>query len=176
MRINIVSKQITVTDGIRDYVEKKMQRIEKYFDSSTLDITITFTVQKNTQTAEALIHSKGLYLKGLGKSEDLYASLDFAVDKIERQIAKYKDRINDRKQNAGAQKTLRMDVYEAASVDASQPEVLISKEFPADNMNVEEAVMQMELLNKEFFAFRNEDGALSVVYRRDDGNIGLIEG
>jgi putative sigma-54 modulation protein len=174
MKINIVSKQIDVTAGIRDYAEKKMQRIEKYFDSSTLDVTITLTVQKDTQTAEVLIHSKGTYLKGLGRSEDLYASLDFATDKIERQVAKYKDRLNDRKQNAKPGK-LHMNVYESASVDAKKPEILISKEIPADEMNVEEAVMQMELLNKDFFAFRNETGALSVVYRRDDGNIGLIE-
>ena len=139
MRVNIVSKQITVTDGIREYVEKKMHRIEKYFGDANSDITVTLTVQKNTQTAEVLVHAKGLHLKGIGKSEDLYASLDFAIDKIERQVSKYKDRLNDRKQNAGAA-GLRMSVYEAASMDSNNPEVLISKEFPGEQMNVESAV------------------------------------
>lgn len=177
MRINIVSKQITVTDAIRNYAEKKMQRVKKYFDESNavLDITITFSVQKNTQNAEVLVHTKGIYLKGLGRSDDLYASLDFAVDKIEKQVAKYKDRLKDRKEKGASGSALRMNVYEADAIESRKPAALITKEFPGEPMDVEEAVMQMELLNKQFFAFRNENGMLNVVYQRDDGNIGLIE-
>jgi len=174
MRINIVSKQMPVTKAMRAYAEKKMPRIKKYFDVP-IDVTITFTVQKNVQMAEVLVRVKGLYLKGIEKSEDIYASLDLAIDKIERQVVRYKDRIHNRKYD-NDNGFLRMNVYNVSSVDTSAPEIIVSKEIPAKPMTVEEAVMQMDLLNKSFFVFKNAStNEVSVVYKRDDGNIGLIE-
>ncbi len=174
MKINIVSKQIPVTDAMRSYAEKKMPRIKKYFDVP-IDVTITFSVQKNIQTVEVLVHVKGLYLKGIEKSEDIYASLDLAMDKIERQIVRYKDRIHNHKYDTDSG-FLRMNVYNASSVEASAPEIIVSKEIPAKPMAVEEAAMQMDLLNKPFFVFKSaSSGSINVVYKRDDGNIGLIE-
>ena len=174
MKINIVSKQIPVTNAMRTYAEKKMTRITKYFDVP-VDVTITFSVQKNIQMVEVLVHVKGLYLKGLEKSEDIYASLDLAIDKIDRQIVRYKDRINNRKYDSN-NSFLRMNVYNVSSVEASAPEIIVSKEIAAKPMAVEEAAMQMDLLNKSFFVFRSaSSGEVNVVYKRDDGNIGLIE-
>jgi len=174
MKINIVSKQLPVTDAMRAYAEKKMPRIKKYFDVP-IDVTITFSVQKNIQMVEVLVHVKGLYLKGIEKSEDIYASLDLAVDKIERQIVRYKDRIHNRKYDSN-NSFLRLNVYNASSMEANIPEIIISKEIAAKPMAVEEAAMQMDLLNKTFFVFRSAtSGEINVVYKRDDGNIGLIE-
>lgn len=172
MNMNIISKNVPVTDGMRSYTEKKMQRIKKFFDD-TLDVTVTFSVQKNMQTVEVLAHTKGLYLKGVERSEDLYASLDLAVDKIERQITRYKDRLHARKY-ADSDGTLKMSVYEAASVEESNPEVIVTKDVGVKPMSVEEAAMQMDLMNKQFFVFRNETGDINVIYKRDDGNIGLF--
>lgn len=174
MKLNIVSKQMPVTEPIRNYAEKKMQRIEKFFDDQ-LDVTVTFSVQKNMQTVEFLVHAKGLYLKGIERSEDIYASMDLAVDKIEKQISRYKDRLIARK-HVPMDGSLKMNIYEAASVEASKPEIIVTKEIGAKPMAVEEAAMQMDLLNKPFFVFRSaSSGEINVVYKRDDGNIGLIE-
>ncbi|MDR0454035.1 MAG: ribosome-associated translation inhibitor RaiA [Deferribacteraceae bacterium] len=174
MKINIVSKHLPVTDAMRAYAEKKMPRITKYFDVP-VDVTITFSVQKNIQIAEVLLHVKGLYLKGIEKSEDIYASLDLSIDKIERQIVRYKDRIHNRKHDI-SNSSLRMNVYNASSVETDTPEIVISKEISAKPMAVEEAVMQMNLLDKPFFVFRSAvSEEINVVYKRDDGNIGLIE-
>ena len=172
MNLNIVSKSVPVTDGMRSYAEKKLQRVKKYFDD-TLDVTVTFSVQRNIQTVEVLVHTRGLYLKGMERSEDLYASLDLAVDKIERQIARYKDRLVDRK-FSDTDGTLKMSVYEATSVEESKPEIIVTKDIGVKPMSVEEAAMQMDLMNKQFFVFRNETGDISVIYKRDDGNIGLF--
>ena len=176
MKINIVSKHLPVTEAMRAYAEKKMPRIKKYFDLP-IDVTITFTVQKNIQMVEVLVHVKGLYLKAIERSEDIYASLDLAIDKIERQIVRYKDRIHNRKyDNDNDNDILKMNVYNASSVEASAPEIIVTKEIAAKPMAVEEAAMQMDLLNKSFFVFRSAaTGEINVVYKRDDGNIGLIE-
>ncbi len=173
MNLNIVSKNLPVTDGMRSYTEKKMQRIKKYFDDS-LEITVTFSVQKNMQMVEVLAHASGLYLKGMDRSEDMYASLDQAVDKIERQVARYKSRLVGRK-NSGPDSTLKMSVFEVGSVEEAKPEMIITKDIDVKPMTVDEAAMQMDLMNKQFFVFRNERGEINVVYKRDDGNIGLFQ-
>ncbi|MDR2105110.1 MAG: ribosome-associated translation inhibitor RaiA [Deferribacteraceae bacterium] len=173
MNINIVSKGLKVTDAMRSYSEKKLARIEKYF-SDTVDITVTFAMQhKNSHIVEVLAHSRGLYLKGVEAANDPYAALDLVVDKIERQVVRYKNRIGQRKHTEQSS-SLRMSVYEAASVEEEKAEIIVSKDIDVKPMTVEEAAMQMDLMNKDFFVFRNEDGLLNVVYKRDDGNIGLF--
>jgi putative sigma-54 modulation protein len=176
MKINIVSKHLQVTDSMRSYVEKKMPRIKKYFDNDDVfDVTVTFSVQKNVQTAEVLVKVKGMFLKGIESSEDMYASMDLAMDKIEKQIVRYKNKFKDRKHSSGIG-SLKMNVYEAASVEAHAPKIVISKEIEAKPMVVEEAAMQMELMNKPFFVFRSASTSeINIVYKRDDGDIGLIE-
>jgi putative sigma-54 modulation protein len=174
MDINIVSKGLKVTDAMRSYSEKKLTRIKKYFAEDPVDFTVTFASHhKNSYAVEVLAHSKGLYLKGVETSSDPYAALDLVVDKIERQVVRYKDRIDQRKHTEQSS-TLQMAVYEAASVEEEKPEIIVSKSIGVKPMTVEEAAMQMDLMNKDFFVFRNETGALNVVYRRDDGNIGLF--
>lgn len=173
MTINFVSKHLPVTEGMRSYAEKKMPRITKFFDFP-IDVTITISTLKNWQTVEVLINAKGLYLKGAEKSEDFYASLDLAIDKIERQISKYKDRIKSRKYSDMGADPLKMNVYESESIEKSQPTVIVTKDIDGKPMSIDEAVMQMNLLNKEFFIFKSGSGITSVVYKRDDGNIGLI--
>jgi putative sigma-54 modulation protein len=174
MNINIVSKGLKVTDAMRGYSEKKLARIKKYFSDDTVDFTVTFASHhKNSYSVEVLAHSRGLYLKGVENSGDPYAALDLVVDKIERQVVRYKDRIAQRKYTEHSS-TLQMAVYEAASVEEEKPEIIVSKSIGVKPMTVEEAAMQMDLMNKDFYVFRNGAGELNVVYRRDDGNIGLF--
>jgi putative sigma-54 modulation protein len=175
MKINVVSKHLPVTDGMRSYVEKKMPRIKKYFENDAFDVIVTFSVQKNMQTAEVLVKVKGMFLKGIESSEDMYASLDLAMDKIEKQIVRYKDRFKDKK-HIDESTSFKMNVYEAASVEAQAPKIIVSKDIEAKPMAVEEAAMQMDLMNKSFFVFRSAiSGDINIVYKRDDVDIGLIE-
>jgi putative sigma-54 modulation protein len=173
MNINYVSKTLPMTDAMRSYAEKKLQRIQKFFDAP-IDSTVTVTTLKSRQTVEVLVHIGGLYLKGAEKSEDFYASLDMAIDKIDRQVSRYKEKIKSRKHAEPVQGGLKMNVYDNESMDTEAPEIIITKDIDGKVMTVDEAVMQMDLLNKGFFVFKNFNGDINVVYRRDDGNIGLI--
>lgn len=178
MQIQITSKNIAITDPIRSYAEKKVGKLEKYFDGST-EATVLLDVHKNLHTVEVLIATKGVFMKGLEKSEDLYASIDLATDKIEKQLVKYKEKLKSKKlQDKEFEAPLKLNVFDTASVESMEEDnrVIVTKDIPVKPMDVEEAVMQMDLLNKQFFVFRNsEDGQIAVVYQRDDGNIGLIE-
>lgn len=176
MNVQITAKNLELTDALKDYVKKKMTRIEKYFDY-VLDISVVLEIQKNVHTAEILVNAKGVFLKGLERSEDLYASIDLAVDKIERQLAKYKEKLKEKTSNEpSAAGTFKLNIFETGSFDEDAPKIIISKEMPAKPMDVEEAVMQMNLLNKNFFVFKNaQTDEVNVVYKRDDGNIGLIQ-
>lgn len=176
MHIQITAKSIDLTDAIRAYVEKKVGKVKRYFDQ-VIDVHVVLEVQKNVHIAEILVNAKGVFLKGLEKSEDLYASIDLAVDKIDRQLVKYKEKLKNKKlMDKDFEEPLRLNVFDSVSIDNEKPVTIISKQLPVKPMDVEEAVMQMDLLNKNFFVFRDADtSSVSVVYKRDDGNVGLIE-
>jgi putative sigma-54 modulation protein len=176
MNVQITAKNLELTNALKDYVEKKLVRIEKFFDY-VLDISVVLEIQKNVHSAEILVNAKGVFLKGLERSEDLYASIDLAIDKIERQLSKYKEKLKEKSpSDVTASGTFKLNVFESESFDEDAPKIIISKEMPAKPMDVEEAVMQMNLLNKNFFVFKNaQTNEVNVVYKRDDGNIGLIQ-
>lgn len=176
MNIQITARNIDLTNAIRSYAEKKVSKLEKYFDHIT-EASVLLEVQKNVHIVEVLISAKGVFMKGLEKSEDLYASIDLAVDKIEKQLVKYKEKLKNKKlQDKEYDTPLKLNVLDSQSIEDSETRVIITKDIPVKPMDAEEAVMQMDLLNKSFFVFRNSDtNELAVVYQRDDGNIGLIE-
>jgi len=176
MHIQITAKNIDLTDAIRSYAEKKVTKLKKYFEQIT-EVSVLLEVQKTMHIVEVLITVNGVFFKGLEKSEDLYASIDLAVDKIEKQLVKYKEKLKNKKLiDKEFNEPLKLNVLDSDSIDNEEPVVIISKHIPVKPMDVEEAVMQMDLLNKEFFVFRNSISSdINVVYKRDDGNIGLIE-
>ena len=178
MNITVNAKHTTLTDAIKDYSEKKIQKIAKYFDDN-MDVHVNLNVEKNMHIAEIFVNVKGMFLKGIEKSEDMYASIDMAMDKIERQVVKYKEKLQTRKsaENRASMDDLKLNVYdynEDSAID--EPKIVITKSLPAKPMDIEEAIMQMDLMNKNFFVFRNaENSEINVVYKRDDGKVGLIE-
>lgn len=176
MNVQIIVKNLELTDAIKSYIEKKVFRIEKYFDY-LIDVNVALEIQRNVHSAEILVNAKGIFLKGLEKSEDLYASIDLAIDKIERQLVKYKEKLKQKISNEDASgQAFKLNVFESESFDEASPRIVVSKDMPAKPMDIEEAVMQMNLLNKNFFVFRNsKTDVVNVVYKRDDGNIGLIQ-
>jgi len=176
MNIQITARNIDLTDAIRSYAERKVSKLERYFDHIT-EASVLLEVQKNVHIVEILLSAKGVFMKGLEKSEDLYASIDLAADKIEKQLVKYKEKLKDKKlHDKEYEAPLKLNVLDSQSVEDSETRIIISKDIPVKPMDPEEAVMQMDLLNKSFFVFRNSDSnEVAVVYQRDDGNIGLIE-
>lgn len=182
MEITIKGKNVEVTKALRDYAEKKVNKIQRFFEGDKIDAQVTMGIEKGLHIVDVTIQINGLLLRGEEKTGDMYASVDGAVDKIERQIRKYKTRINRRLRQIGAHLVEAAfapegpegpDVPEEAEEEAR---IVRTKRFAMKPMSVQEAVMQMELLGHDFYVFSNaETEEVNVVYRRRDGNYGLIE-
>lgn len=177
MNINIRGENIEVTPALRDYVEKKVGRVERYFEYDSLDIQVTMKVLRGEHIVEVTIPLPGWMLRAEDRSEDMYASIDNVVDKLERQIRKHKTKVNRRFRDVGNAKMLFVDnstnVVEEEEEDLK---IVRTKSFHLKPMDPEEAILQMNLLGHNFFVFFNaETDEINVVYKRKDGRYGLIE-
>ncbi|MGN7359313.1 ribosome hibernation-promoting factor, HPF/YfiA family [Paenibacillus sp. SAF-054] len=184
MNFSIRGQQIDVTDALKDYVDKKLSRLEKYFDAPpTSEGYVTLGVVRGLHTVEVTIPLPGVMLRAEDRSDDMYASIDAVVDKLERQIRKHKTKLNRKFRQEGSLKTLFTDEAAAGLVTAEQTEeehddleVVRTKRFTFKPMDVEEAILQMNMVGHNFFVFSNIDTQeVSVVYKRNDGKYGLIE-
>ncbi|HLS34652.1 MAG TPA: ribosome-associated translation inhibitor RaiA [Bacillota bacterium] len=183
MRYNIRGNNVEVTDAIREYVIKKLSRIEKYFDTTpTSDVHVRISVFNNDQRIEVTIPMPNLLLRAEDTHEDLYAATDLVVDKLERQIRKHKTKVNRKFRQEGAPKHIFAELEQKARERREEEEaedeieIVRTKRFNLKPMDSEEAVLQMDMLDHSFFVFTNADtGKTNVVYRRRDGRYGLIE-
>ncbi|MHA6532728.1 ribosome hibernation-promoting factor, HPF/YfiA family [Paenibacillus sp. BAC0078] len=181
MQFSIRGQQIEVTDALRDYVDKKLSRLEKYFDAPpTSEGYVTLGVVRGLHTVEVTIPLAGVTLRAEDRSDDMYASIDAVVDKLERQIRKHKTKLNRKFRQEGSLKTLFVEgVPSSVAVeeqDYDDLEVVRNKRFTLKPMDVEEAILQMNMVGHNFFVFSNIDTSeVSVVYKRNDGKYGLIE-
>lgn len=186
MQFTIRGQQIDVTDALKDYVDKKLSRLDKYFDAPpTSEGYVTLSVIRGLHTVEVTIPLTGVVLRAEDRSDDMYASIDAVVDKLERQIRKHKTKLNRKIKQEGGLKTLIAENGAAATsqMDAEQVEydednyeVVRTKRFTMKPMDVEEAILQMNMVGHNFFVFSNIDTQeVNVVYKRDDGKYGLIE-
>ncbi|MWV46631.1 ribosome-associated translation inhibitor RaiA [Paenibacillus sp. HJL G12] len=184
MNFSIRGQQIDVTDALKDYVDKKLSRLEKYFDAPpTSEGYVTLSVVRGLHTVEVTIPLPGVMLRAEDRSDDMYASIDAVVDKLERQIRKHKTKLNRKFRQEGSLKTLFTDEAAAGLVAEQQTEedhddleVVRTKRFTFKPMDVEEAILQMNMVGHNFFVFSNIDTQeVSVVYKRNDGKYGLIE-
>ena len=172
MAINVRGKNIEITPALRDYVEKRVGKITKYFNSLG-EITAVLTVTKNHHIVEVTVPVNGMLLRGEEDTGDMYASIDLVIEKLEKQIEKYKTKLS-RKLRTGSFRGELLPKTEEP--EAEEPRIVKTKRFAIKPMNVEEAIMQMNLINHDFFVFRDADTEdVNVVYRRKDGNYGLIE-
>ncbi|MEC0310729.1 ribosome-associated translation inhibitor RaiA [Paenibacillus lautus] len=186
MQFTIRGQQIEVTDALKDYVDKKLSRLDKYFDAPpTSEGYVTLNVIRGLHTVEVTIPLTGVVLRAEDRSDDMYASIDAVVDKLERQIRKHKTKLNRKIKQEGGLKTLiaangaaatsQMEA-EQVEYDEDNYEVVRTKRFTMKPMDVEEAILQMNMVGHNFFVFSNIDTQeLNVVYKRDDGKYGLIE-
>ncbi|MFY9377919.1 MAG: ribosome-associated translation inhibitor RaiA [Peptococcia bacterium] len=172
MKFQFRGKNIQVTDSLKDYVEKRLSKLDKHFNAEP-EAVVSFIVEKERQRVEVTMPLNGYILRGEEESTDMYTSVDLVVDKLEKQISKYKARFDKkRKTSIKDLPTERID-YRA---DDEEPIIVKTKRFDLKPMAVEEAIMQMYLLGHSFFVFSNDvTEQVNVVYRRNDGNYGLIE-
>lgn len=178
MSLIIKGKNIEVTQPLRDYAEEKIGKIKKYYEH-IIKSEIEFTVERNpsiskNQTVEVTLFTKGPIFRAKESTNDMYASIDIVMEKLERQVEKYKGKTYHNK-IANGQGVSEAFVAEAP-VTPDTGKIVKTKQFAIKPMPAEEAVMQMNLLGHDFFVFTNSDTEeVNVVYRRQDGNYGLIE-
>ena len=171
MNVTVKGRHMDITDALKSYAVEKVTKVGKYLPESS-EAQITLAVEKFRHKAEVLIKTNGILIQASEESEEMYASIDKVMDKLNRQVKKYKERLKGHK-GVGLEKGAPAEHVEEGE---KIPEIIRTKRFDMKPMTPEEAVMQMDLLDKEFFVFANVNtGAVSVIYRRRDGNVGLIE-
>jgi putative sigma-54 modulation protein len=176
MQIAVTFRHMEASDPVRTYAEDKISRVKKYIDEP-IDAQVVLSVEKKIRhNAEVIILAKGITIKGSEETNDMYAAIDAVVDKIERQLKRYKEKLKDHKPSAGRERRVEKSVVAAESLEVGQtPTIIRTSSFEVKPMSVEEAVMQMDLLHKDFLVFTDDrTEELNVVYRRKDGNYGLI--
>ena len=174
MKFQFSEKKVKLPGNVHAYAEKKVMKLARYFEEDA-EALIVFSVEKNRNNVELTVRGAGTWFRAHESTSDMFASIDAAVGTIEGQIRKNKTRLARR---------LRQDAFvrtvEETSFAADEPEeeikIVRSKSFRFAPMTREEAVLQMNLLDHNFFAFRDldNDGCFAVVYRRNDGDYGLI--
>ena len=175
MKFQYSEKKVRLPENVHAYAEKKVMKLARFFEEDA-EALIVFSVEKNRNNVELTVHGAGTWFRASESTSDMFASIDAAVGTIEGQIRKNKTRLARR---------LRQDAFartaEETSFVADEPEeeltIVRAKKFYMRPMTREEAILQMNLLEHSFFAFRDEDngGSFAVVYKRNDGGYGLID-
>ncbi|GFH42405.1 ribosomal subunit interface protein [Lactococcus hodotermopsidis] len=180
IKFNIRGENIEVTDAIRNYVEEKISKLEKYFTPAqelTAHVNLKVYAEK-TSKVEVTIPAAHITLRAEDTSQDLYGSVDLVQEKLERQIRKYKTKVQKKRNHVATGKAFEtfVDLTPTEELDDNNVEIVRTKIIDLKPMNAEEAVLQMDLIDHDFFVFTDaETDATNIVYRRGDGNIGLIE-
>ena len=176
MKITIVERKIKISEELRDYAIKKVAKLDRYFQKDT-SATITFSELKGRQTAEVTVWHNGMVFRAEETTTDMFASVDGMISSIERQIRRNKTRL-EKKLRQGAFDKMAANEASLADFVEDKYEVVRRKKFDVHSMTVEEAILQMHLLDHQFFFFRNaeEDDMPAVIYKRAAGGYGLIEG
>ena len=178
MQVTTTFRHMEQSDALKSYAEEKLDRVSKYIDEP-INVQVYFAVEKKIRhIVEIVITAKGVSTKASEATNDMYAAIDAVIDKIERQLKRYKEKIKAHKPNGDDRgRQLSKKIFEAESIETnSVPVIIKTKTETAKPMSVEEAVMQMDLLHKDFIVFTDSvSGEINVLYRRKDGNFGLIE-
>ena len=177
MKFTIAEKKVQISDELRSYAEKKIGKLDKFFKSES-EAYITFSVERGRYTAEVTINNNSMYYRVTETTGDMQASIDSAVASIERQIRKNKTKLVKRLRDGALERDFSPAVrHETPDEDEEEFKIVRTKSYPVKPMTPEEAVLQMNLLDHEFFVFKNQDNsdAFSIVYRRKKGDYGLIE-
>ena len=176
MKIDVVAKNIEVTPALREMVEKKISKLDKYFDPN-VKAKATLSVQKNSQIVEVTIPFNGVILRVEESTDDMYKSIDLVEEKLQRQIRKQKTKLS-RKNSGGSLRYPDFYPVEVKDIEEEEEKAVIvkTKSFDVKPMSQEEAILQMELIGHNFFVYQDaKSNKVNVMYKRKDGNYGLIE-
>jgi putative sigma-54 modulation protein len=178
MAVNITFRNLDSSDAIRDYALDRVARVKKYIESP-FDANVVLSVEKFRHIAEITISMDGSTINGQEETGDLYSAIDMVMDKIERQIKKHRGKITKRKggnRNKGVQLQYIEEVIAPESSEEEGVRIIKTESLYAKPMDVEEAVMQLDLSENDFLVFTNSRSQkINVVYRRSDGHYGLIQ-
>lgn len=168
MTFIITQRKVEVKQEVKDYAEKKLTKLEKYF-SKDCSTNITFSELRENKVIEVMVNHSGLYFRAEQKAKDFFAAIDNVVDVLERQIRKHKTKL---------EKRLREDAYKdiPAYEEKVDYNIVRKKSFDVKSSTIDDAILQMELLGHSFFFFKNieDNDAYSIVYIRNDGGYGII--
>ena len=174
MKFNIHGKKVDITPAIENYIKEKIGRLDKYFQNpEEVTATVMAKIYGKKQIVEVTINAYKMILRGEEAHQDLYAAIDLVSDKIERQIRKNKTKLHKHNTRVNY-KEFNMD-YDVEEGEIEENKIVKRKTIDTKPMNEEEAILQMELLGHDFFAFRNTDNNISIVYKRKDKDYGIIE-
>lgn len=178
MQVNITFRHLEPTEALKAHVKDKVAHIQRYIDRPT-EAHAVLLVENLQHHAEIQMKAGSFSLRGRARSEDMYASIDAAADKIERQLKKHKERVRDHKATLLPRDWTPVPIrHEVISQPEEAPSsrVVSTSTFEARPMTLDEAIVQMDLLNSRFYVFQNvKSGGLAIVHRRDDGKLSVIE-
>lgn len=179
MKFTMTGKKFEISDSLRQYSEKKLGKLERYFHSDA-EAHVTFSKERGRHLAEVTVRSDNMYFRASESTSDMYSSIDDAADVIERKIRKNKTRLEKKLKRGAFDKAAAdpAEVIDFSDLDEdSEFNIIKTKRFAIKPMTAEEAILQMNLLGHKFFVFRNQDNddAVSVVYHRLDSGYGMIE-
>ncbi len=179
MEVVVKGRHIEVTPGLREYAEEKIRKLSRYLNLPKAEVELS--VERNprisaNQTVEVTIYTRGPVIRGKESTDDMHASIDLVAEKLEKQIKKYKGKVYNNLSNKThglSHEALAMPPEEPP--ESPEPSIVKTKQFAVKPMTPEEAAMQLELLDKNFFVFTNSSsGNINVLYKRKDGHFGLI--
>ena len=175
MKIIITGKNVDLTDAIKDRVNDKLSKLDKFFTNETT-ATITLKKENGKDVAEINIPVKGNLLRVSERQDNLFAAIDTAADKLERQIRKYRTKIHDKKIQT-IMRNIAEGNFSEEKVDDEPTDIKIvkKKQMLLKPMDEEEACMQLDMIGHSFFIYQNTNGKICVAYKRGDGNFGIIE-
>ena len=172
MNIKITGRNIDVTDAIKDYVEKRLERLEK-FEGNNTDVNVVCSVEREDQIVEMQVSHDGDFIRIEEKNPDLYASIDLAIDKVERQMGKGKEKRNDRNKEESLKEKI-MGMFSGKEAD-EVGEITKTKTYEIKPITVEDAKLKLEEKEDMFMAFVNADNnQVNVIYQRGDGTFGIV--
>lgn len=175
MNVVVRGKNVEISEAMKNYVAKKLSKLERFFDR-LMDATVNFTLERGRIKVESTLTASGIVIRGEAVGSDWRSALDEVMDKLERQVKRYKERLGKR---GVLRKEVVVEFEEEGEKEPALPpvdKVARVKEFVLRPMSIEDAILQMELLGHTFFIFKDLDkDKVQVVYKREDGNYGLID-
>ena len=175
MKIAITSRKVNLRDNFKERVEKKLSKFNRIFDEDA-QANVTVTLEKNRQTVEITIRQNGMVYRAEQTAEEMNDALDAVIDVLGRQIRKNKCRLEKKMRAAVLDDFLAQEELEEDDMEEKEYEVVRSKRFPVKPLDVEEAILQMNMVGHQFYMYRNaETGEINGVYRRKEGTYGLLE-